>query len=194
MKEHKRVWFLTSNKGKFREAAAVAAVSGLKLRMLAAPKIEIQSDSLSQIAAYAVEEAANRLGISVVAEDSGLFIDELKGFPGPYSSDIYKRLGMKGILKLMENVPHRNAKFLSVAAFCEPQSSPRFFTGSVAGNIGSRPQGIGGFGFDPIFKPAKGNGRTFAQMTVNEKNKFSHRAAAFRKLSKWLLASQVHLL
>jgi len=65
VKEHKRVWFLTSNKGKFREAAAVAAVSGLKLRMLASPKIEIQSDSLSEIAAYAVEEAAKRLGISL---------------------------------------------------------------------------------------------------------------------------------
>jgi len=193
VKEHKRVWFLTSNKGKFREAAAVAAVSGLKLRMLVAPKIEIQSDSLSEIASYAVEEAANRLGIPIVAEDAGLFIDALKGFPGPYSSDIYKRLGIKGILKLMENVPHRNAKFLSVAAFCEPQSRPRFFTGSVAGNIGSHSQGIGGFGFDPIFKPVKGNGRTFAQMTVREKNKFSHRAVAFKKLCKWLLAAQVHL-
>ena len=193
MKEHKRVWFLTSNKGKFREAAAVAAVSGLKLRMLVASKIEIQSDSLSEIASYAVEEAANRLKISVVAEDAGLFIDELKGFPGPYSSDVYKRLGANGILKLMENFPHRNAKFLSVAAFCEPQSRPRCFTGSVAGHIGSRPQGIGGFGFDPIFIPIKGNGRTFAQMTVKEKNKFSHRAAAFRKLSEWLLAAQVHL-
>jgi len=193
VKEHKPVWFLTSNKGKFREAAAVAAASGLKLGMLDAPKIEIQSDSLHEIVSYAVEEAANRIGISVVAEDAGLFIDGLKGFPGPYSSDTYKRLGITGILKLMENVHQRNAKFLCVAAFCEPQSKPKCFAGSVAGHIGLHAQGIGGFGFDPIFIPAKGNGRTFAQMTVKEKNKFSHRAAAFGKFSKWLLAAQADL-
>jgi len=187
VRERRRVWFLTSNKGKFREAAGVAAASGLKLRMLAAPKIEIQSDSLSEIASYAAEEAANRLGIPVVAEDAGLFIDQLNGFPGPYSSDVFKRLGNEGILKLMEHLSHRNAKFSSVAAFCVPRSRPRCFIGSVAGRIHSRPRGTGGFGFDPIFIPSKGDGRTFAQMTLKEKNRLSHRAASFTKLSKWLL-------
>lgn len=193
MRERRQVWFLTSNRGKFREAAAVAAASGLRLRMLDAPKIEIQSDSLSEIASYAAKEAANRLGIPVVAEDAGLFIDALNRFPGPYSSDVFKRLGIKGILKLMENVPERNAEFLSVAAFCAPKSKPRSFVGKVAGHIDLRSRGGGGFGFDPIFIPIKGDGRTFAQMTVKEKNVFSHRAASFRKLLKWMLNARADL-
>ncbi|WP_455286438.1 non-canonical purine NTP pyrophosphatase, partial [[Eubacterium] cellulosolvens] len=81
MKDPRQVWFLTSNEGKFREAAAVAAASGVRLRMLAAKKIEIQSNSLKRIASYAAREAANRLGVAVVAEDAGLFIGALNGFP-----------------------------------------------------------------------------------------------------------------
>jgi XTP/dITP diphosphohydrolase len=169
------------------EAQAVARASGLRLQMLAAPKIEIQSENLSEIASYGAQEAANRLGISVVAEDAGLFIHKLGGFPGPYSSDVYKRLGNEGILKLMEGVSKRNAKFSSVAAFCAPARKPKCFAGNVFGHIGLSPEGAGGFGFDPIFIPNKGDGGTFAQMTVKEKNRFSHRAASFRKLSKWLL-------
>lgn len=187
MKERKQVWFLTSNKGKFREAQAAAKASGLRLQMLIASKIEIQSETLEEIASYAAEEAANRLGLPVVAEDAGLFIDKLNGFPGPYSSDVFKRLGNKGVLKLMETVSRRSARFSSVAAFCAPKSRARCFAGTVVGHIGLRPRGAGGFGFDPIFIPSKGDGRTFAQMTVKEKNRLSHRAVAFRKLSKWLL-------
>lgn len=190
MRERRRVWFLTSNKGKFREAAAVAAALGLRLQMLPAPKVEIQSDSLSEIASYAAEEAANRLRVPVVAEDAGLFVDQLNGFPGPYSSDVFKRLGIKGILKLLEDASDRKAKFSSVAAFCAPGGKTRYFVGTVTGHIGLHPHGTGGFGFDPIFIPIKGDGRTFAQMTVKEKNGLSHRAASFRKLSKWLLTKR----
>jgi XTP/dITP diphosphohydrolase len=186
VKEHKRIWFLTANKGKFREAQAVAVASRLRLRMLAAPKIEIQSGNLVEIASYGAQEAANRLGIPIIVEDAGLFISRLNGFPGPYSSDAFKRLGNDGILKLMQGVSKRNAKFSSAAALCTPSREPRCFVGNVFGCIGLRPEGSGGFGFDPIFIPNKGDGRTFAQMTVKEKNKLSHRAASFRKLSEWL--------
>jgi XTP/dITP diphosphohydrolase len=158
--------------------------------MLAAPKVEIQSDSLSEIASYAAEEAASRLGIPVVAEDAGLFVERLNGFPGPYSSDAFKRLGTKGILKLLEGVSERRAKFLSATAFSAPGGRTMCFVGSVTGHIGLRARGTGGFGFDPIFIPIKGDGRTLAQMTVKEKNRLSHRAASFRKFSKWLLTKR----
>ena len=190
MRDRKRVWFLTSNKGKFREAAAVAATSGLRLKMLAARKIEIQSDSLQTIASYAAQEAADRLGVPVIAEDAGLFINALRGFPGPYSSDIFKRLGTRGILKLMKSVSRRNAKFYSAVAYCAPGKRPKCFTGAVDGVIDVRPRGSGGFGFDPIFVPTKGDGRTLAQMSVGEKNRISHRAVSFRRLSRWMSASR----
>lgn len=186
MRDLKPAWFLTSNEGKFREAAAVAAASGLRLKMLAARKIEIQSDRLQEIASYAAQEAANRLGLAIITEDAGLFIDALNGFPGPYSSDVFRRLGTGGILKLMENIQKRKARFYSAVAYCAPHKKPKCFTGTVEGAIGLRPRGSGGFGFDPIFVPTKGDGRTFAQMNVREKNKISHRAASFRKLSRWM--------
>lgn len=190
MKGHRQVYFLTSNRSKYREAAAVASSAGLRLQMLPAKKIEIQSGSLQTIASYAAQEAANRLGVPVVAEDAGLFVEELQGFPGPYSSYVYERLGTKGILTLMRDISRRGAKFHSVAAFCRPHGNPKCFAGSVAGTIASDPQGTGGFGFDPIFIPRRGDGRTFAQMRVEEKNKISHRAASFRKLSRWLAGLQ----
>jgi XTP/dITP diphosphohydrolase len=142
----KQVYFLTSNKGKFREAATVAAASGILLRMLDRTKIEIQSDSLERIAGYAAEEAANRLGKAVVTEDAGLFIDVLGGFPGPYSSDVFKRLGIKGVLTLMEGIIRRRARFDSAVAFCSPRGSSFCFTGTVAGRISLHPRGTGGFG------------------------------------------------
>jgi len=190
VKGGKPIYFLTSNKGKFREAAAVAAASGLRLQMLATTKIEIQSDSLRRIASYAAEEAANRLGLSVIAEDAGLFVDELRGFPGPYSSDAFKRLGISGILTLMKNSSRRNASFRSAVAFCRPRGRPRYFTGAVAGTISLDARGTGGFGFDPIFIPRGSDGRTFAQMADEEKNRISHRAISFRRLSRWLVTLQ----
>lgn len=186
MKDPERIYFLTSNMGKYREAAAVAAASGLRLHMLTASKVEIQASSLQRIASYAAREAANRLEVNIVAEDAGLFVEKLHGFPGPYSSDAFKRLGTEGILKLMENISQRNAEFRSAVAFCKPCSKPRCFIGTVAGTINHNPRGTGGFGYDPIFIPVKGDGRTFAQMTVKEKNRISHRAESFRKLAQWL--------
>ena len=190
MRDRRQVYFLTSNKGKFNEAAAVAAAFGVRLLMRKSAKIEIQSDSLRRIASYAAQEAAKRLGVAVVAEDAGLFIEELHGFPGPYSSDVFKRLGNHGALKLMENITRRNASFHSAVAFCTPRGKAKCFTGAVVGRIGPEPRGTGGFGFDPIFIPKAGDGRTFAEMTNEEKNKISHRAVAFRKLSRWLSALQ----
>jgi XTP/dITP diphosphohydrolase len=190
VKDQRKVYFLTKNRGKFREAAAVAASMGLRLRMLAATKIEVQSDSLREIASYAAQEAANRLEVPVVAEDAGLFVDKLRGFPGPYSSDVFKRLGAPGILTLMSDVQQRGARFHSAVAFCCPHQKPRCFMGTVSGRINRAPRGTGGFGFDPIFVPTRGDGRTFAQMSVKEKNKISHRAASFRKLSRWLRKRQ----
>jgi len=191
VKDRRQVYFLTSNKDKFTEAAAVAEALGIRLRMLTATKIEIQSDSLQRIASYAAQEATNRLGVAVATEDAGLFIHGLHGFPGPYSSDVFKRVGTKGVLKLMKNMSRRNAEFCSAVAYCAPHGRPRCFTGAVRGRIGFHPRGAGGFGFDPIFIPFEGDGRTFAQMTEEEKNRISHRATSFRKFSRWLLARQI---
>ena len=150
-------------------------------------RLEIQSDSLEEIARRSVVEAWKEVGKPVVVEDAGLFIEALNGFPGPYSSYVYKTIGLNGILKLMEGVYMRRAKFLSAVAYMDADlTEPVCFVGEAGGRISHRIRGSKGFGFDPIFIPDEGDGRTFGEMETWEKNRLSHRSRAFRKLGEWL--------
>jgi XTP/dITP diphosphohydrolase len=121
----------------------------------------------------------------VVAEDAGFFVEALQGFPGPYSSYVYRKLGVEGILKLMKDVTERRAYFCSALAYSSGGHC-FCFEGKVRGTVSLSPRGARGFGFDPIFIPIDADGRTFAEMEVGEKNRFSHRAIAFRKFFEWL--------
>jgi XTP/dITP diphosphohydrolase len=118
-------------------------------------------------------------------EDSGIFVDALKGFPGPYSRYIHDTVGIGSIITLMENVENRAAHFRSVVAFGSSEEQPVCFVGKVEGKISLRKRGTGGFGYDPIFVPLEGDGRTFGEMTMEEKNRFSHRARALRLFAEW---------
>jgi len=180
------VYFLTENAGKYREASRLAARFGVKLGRLSFSKQEIQSNDLTEIAMHAARQAASEHGCNVVSEDAGFFVDALKGFPGPYSSYVYRTLGVGGILKLMEGVKNRRAFFKAAVAYCEPRQHAHCFTGGVGGTVSKKARGSGGFGFDPIFIPAGGEGRTFAEMSVDEKNALSHRSKAFGKFFLWL--------
>jgi XTP/dITP diphosphohydrolase len=150
-------------------------------------KLEIQSNNLAEIASFAAMDSARSKRHPVVSEDAGLFVNALAGFPGPYSSYVFKTLGTGGILKLMEKRGDRKAFFQASVAFCTPTSRPKCFTGFVQGRVSRRPRGTHGFGFDSIFIPNRGDGRTFAQMTTDEKNALSHRALAFARFSKWFV-------
>jgi XTP/dITP diphosphohydrolase len=166
----------------------VLAEHKIAVGMLRAKALEIQSDSLEEIAKTSVVDAFKRCNLPLIVEDAGLFIDALNGFPGPYAAYAYKTIGNKGLLKLMESIENRKARFHSVIAYHSAElKSPICFKGEVAGEI-TREERIGkresGFGFDPIFKPAKSN-KTFAEMTIVEKNKYSHRAQALRKFAEW---------
>jgi XTP/dITP diphosphohydrolase len=182
------VYFVTGNQGKFSEASLVASHFGIKFKHLRAEKREIQSGDIEEIACFAAREAAHATGRFVVAEDAGFFVNALAGFPGPYSSYVFKTLGTHGILKLMKTRWDRVAFFQASVAFCTPTTRPRSFTGRVYGRVGRKPKGTHGFGFDPIFIPSRGDGRSFAEMTTEEKNALSHRALAFAKFCKWFLA------
>jgi XTP/dITP diphosphohydrolase len=180
------VYFATANKGKYEEAAEVARGFGIRLKQLRFNKLEIQSDNLEEIASYAARHAANVTRRPVVAEDAGLFINALQGFPGPYSAYVYQTIGYEGILRLMNRTKTRSAHFQAVAAFCTPGNTPTCFSGVVNGVINLKARGSQGFGFDPIFMPLH-HTQTFAELTLNEKNRFSHRAKAFEKFFKWFV-------
>ena len=190
MKERKTtVYFATGNEGKYKEAARVADAFGIQLKHLKFNKLEIQSSSLQEIASYAARHAAGVTRRPVVAEDAGLFVNALQGFPGPYSSYVLETIGYQGILRLMNRVKTRDAHFQAVVAFCRPGKSPACFLGVVKGVINRKAKGSQGFGFDPIFIPHRLS-QTFAELDVDQKNRLSHRAQAFAKFFRWYAKSR----
>jgi len=183
---NRTVYFATSNRGKYAEAAILAANFGVSLKRLNVKKPEIQDDKLENIASFAASHLAETRHCCVVSEDAGFFVHALNGFPGPYSAQAYRQIGVAGVLKLMRGIVKRTAQFKAAVAYATPGKLVKCFTGIVDGTVSVRPRGKHGFGFDPIFIPYAGEGRTFAEMTVEEKNSFSHRAQAFAKFCKWL--------
>ena len=181
----KVAYFVTSNVHKFQEARRILSEYRLATAKLKVEAVEIQDDSLENIAKISAMDAVKNCGLPVFVEDAGLFVDSLKGFPGPYSKYVYNTVGLKGILKLMKDVTDRRAHFKSVVAFATPNEQPVCFVGKVEGTISVQERGTLGFGYDPIFMPLAGDGRTFAEMTTTEKNRYSHRGNALRKFGEW---------
>ena len=184
--KNKIAYFVTSNFHKFHEAKMVLSEYKITTAMLRIEAIEIQDDILENIAKYSVQDAVKNCGLPVFVEDSGLFIEALDGFPGPYSKYVYTKIGLKGILKLMDNITDRTAYFQSVIAFGSPDVKPVCFVGLIKGKLTLLKRGISGFGYDPIFAPEECNGRTFAEMTRLEKNSVSHRSKAIKKFAEWI--------
>lgn len=181
----KVAYFVTSNINKFQEARRVLSEYKIATAKLKVGAIEIQDDSLENIAKASALDAVKNCGLPIFVEDAGLFVEALNGFPGPYSAYVYRTVGTKSILKLMKNIKNRSAHFQSVIAFSSSEEQPTCFHGRVKGKISSQERGTSGFGYDPIFEPSKGDGRTFAEMTTTEKNQYSHRAEALRKFAEW---------
>ncbi|MCS7136819.1 MAG: non-canonical purine NTP pyrophosphatase, partial [Candidatus Caldarchaeum sp.] len=154
-----RLTFVTSNKHKAEEVAELFRMHGVALNLHFSKTIEIQSENLAEIALFSAIQAFNQLGGPVFVEDAGLFVEELNGFPGPYSSYVYKTLGLEKFLKLIGE--DRRAVFRSVICVYGFEDGPRFFVGSVKGRIAWEPRGRHGFGYDPVFIP-DGSTKTLA--------------------------------
>ncbi len=144
---------------------------------------EIQADETSEISADSARKLAPFIESPFFLEDTGLYIDSLNGFPGPYSSFVSKKIGNRGIIRLMEGMG-RSARFVTVITLCANGAFHQF-TGTLEGKISLEIRGEGGFGFDPIFVPS-GEGRTLAEMTIDEKNSISHRSMALEQLVSFL--------
>jgi len=184
----KTAFFATGNINKFNEARSILSPYGFAVALLRVKGHEIQSDNLKEIAQASAINAYKQSSLPIFVEDAGLFIDALGGFPGPYAAYVYKTIHNSGILRLMEDVKDRRAKFWSVIAYCdETLCEPKCFEGESNGEITlteRKQSGKAAFGFDPIFQPA-GSSMSFAEMTIEEKNGFSHRAKAIRKFAEW---------
>lgn len=189
----KVVFFATHNIHKFNEACAILSEFNIVVIMLRIKNKELQSDSLTEIAQTSAVEIFKKYSVPILVEDSGLFIESLNGFPGPYAAYVYRTIGNSGLITLMKKIENRKAVFKSSIVFCNSnKNEPNLFEGEVVGEIVSEQlnnKSFRGFGFDPIFQP-DGNSKLFAEMSIHEKNLVSHRAIAFRKFARWYSQTQ----
>jgi len=171
--------FASSNKHKYIEAKEILAPFGIKLKFFKFSAVEIQSDSLLEIARQKALDAYSKCKKPVIIEDDGIFVHSLGGFPGPYSSYVYDTIGNLGVVRLVKK--DRKAKFCAIISYCDKSRKPIQFEGVVPGSIPKRPRGKG-WGYDPIFVP-RGKNQTYGEMT--EKNELSHRSRALQKFARW---------
>jgi XTP/dITP diphosphohydrolase len=179
------VLFASSNRNKFEEVNSVLFSAGIIVEYHNILILEIQSNSLKQIAEEKSKAAYSKLSRPVLVEDDGLFIDYLNGFPGQYSAYVYKTIGNSGIQKLLEGIPIRCASFISVFAFYDGKNSYSFL-GKTHGRISTVIR-KGGWGFDGVFIPDSSDS-TFGELQQLEKKEiFSHRTKALNKFKRWYL-------
>ena len=184
MPESYDVLFASSNMHKYEEAEKILAEFGIKLGFFQTELVEIQDDSLSEIALKKGIDAYAKCKKPVIVEDDGLFIDSLSGFPGPFSSYVFKTIGNDGILKLTGDI--RSAVFVSIFIFRSAKWSNKFES-KVVGTISKNIQGKG-WGYDPIFIP-ENQTKTYAELA--DKNRLSHRYESLKKFANaWIKNKQ----
>ncbi|MBI2646974.1 non-canonical purine NTP pyrophosphatase [Candidatus Woesearchaeota archaeon] len=151
--EHKLIInFVTTNNNKVKEFRQILEPE-IKVNHIKIYYPELRSDEPEEIARLSSEMLANKLKKPVIVEDSGLFIKALNDFPGTCSAYIHKRIGLQGIIKLMEDIKDRECTYKSAVAYCEPRKKPISFLGEEKGTIADKIKGSFGFGHDPIFIP-----------------------------------------
>jgi XTP/dITP diphosphohydrolase len=175
------VAFVSTNQNKYLEVQSILAAHRISVDFEQINLVEVQSDSLEEIAREKAKNAFLHFKRPVIVEDDGLFIDALNGFPGQYSSHAFKTIGNEGILKLLTGSEDRSASFRSLIAFHDGERLS-ISEGRVNGKI-SEKRTEGGWGYDPIFIPA-GASLTFAQLK-EEKNEYSHRKKALDNFARW---------
>jgi XTP/dITP diphosphohydrolase len=180
----------TANPDKAREISDLLSSHQLLPRPASVPEISETGTTLSENALLKARVLVAATGEPAVADDTGLEVDALDGAPGLYSARFAGEHAsyadnVAKLLRALDGVPpgRRGARFRTVAVAAWPGGRHEEAEGIVAGTIALTPRGHGGFGYDPIFVPDEGDGRTFAEMTAGEKHAISHRGRAFISLA-----------
>lgn len=184
----------TANPDKAAEIRAIfSELGGIELleRPTEIPDVEETGTTLVENARLKAVALSTATGLVAIADDTGLLVDALGGEPGVYSAryageDASYQDNCDKLLKELEGIENRHARFQTVAFVSFPDGHEFFVDGEVLGSIGGEARGEGGFGYDPLFIPEEGDGRSFAEMTAHEKQSLSHRARAFRALAEEL--------
>lgn len=191
-----RVVVATRNRGKLRELVPLFAELKLGFELVTidelAPHAELREDedTFEGNALAKARQAAAATGLPALADDSGLEVDALGGAPGVYSAR-YAGVGATDeannakLIAAMRDVPpeQRGVRYRCVAAFADPARGIELWrAGACEGRLLEAPRGTGGFGYDPFFFLPALNA-TMSEIPIDQKNRLSHRAAAFRALA-----------
>jgi XTP/dITP diphosphohydrolase len=199
---HEKILAATTNRGKLREitqalegsSVELLTLDDLGLTVLASEKGSTFLDNAREKALF----YSRPTGHLTLAEDSGLEVEYLGGAPGIYSArfsgpEADDAHNVAKVLKLMEGIPEekRRARFVCCLVLCRGEKIMTEISGTADGRISTEPRGRNGFGYDPIFffPPL---GRTFAELTPEEKNRVSHRGQAMRQLRDYLSQTFPH--
>jgi len=204
----RRILIATSNAGKLRDFAGAAAPHGIEIEAIpgfaSLPAVVEDGLTFEENARKKAEEySRHAAGEIVVADDSGLEVDALNGAPGVHSAryaapdlfDVQPHLADENtdddannarVLRELRNVPpeRRTGRFVCVLAAARDGQTLATFRGTAEGVILDAPRGMGGFGYDPLFYFPQIQ-KTFAELSAEEKARYSHRGAAFRAFLEW---------
>jgi len=180
-----KLYFATGNTHKLEEARAVLSDYAITVEQLDDKGHEAKEATIQDVARTAAQRLAEKHKKPVIVDDTGVFFEAYKNFPGAHPRLMFELLGYKGLMKLLGE--RREAYFLCCVACCMPGKKPVLFEGRLDGRIAKKPADLRKdvMPYERIFVP-KGMKKTISALTRVEKNKISHRAAAFRKLGEYL--------
>ena len=168
------ILFITGNKEKIAIAKAALEPLNIEVKPLKIDCPEIQEDDNEKIAIASAKCASDFTKSNVVKVDSGLFIEALSGFPGPYAEYVERKLDAQDILKMLAGKPNRTAYYKEVLAYCEYGKEPIAFTTHTYGKIDTELSGTDGYNFDRIFI-CDGDDKTMAHFSQRQRaKKYSH--------------------
>ena len=190
-----KVLFASKNKGKVREVKKILGSAGIEVMSLAdfedVPDVVEDKETFLENSKKKAKEIYEIFRIPVIADDSGLAVDQLDGRPGVYSAryageDATDSDNNAKLLSELKGLPSpHKAKFISLAVYYDGINY-KYAEGELKGEIILEPRGNNGFGYDPVFIP-EGYKNTLAEFSLEGKNRISHRSKAFTKLKTMIL-------
>ena len=163
-----KITLVTGNWAKLLNTKNKLKPYGIDVDNIKMDTIEIQADTAEEVAAYSAKYAADLLQKDVLKIDSGLYVDCLNGFPGPYTHYCEDTIGNKGLLKMMKGEKNRKAELREALAYCQPGKEPVIFSSTTKGTIALRESGKFGWSWDFVFIP-DGKDKTLGHFEDDER-------------------------
>ncbi len=180
-----KLFYITGNEGKFKETKLIVP----EIEQLNIDLPEIQEVDPKKIIEAKLVEAQRHQSGNFIVDDASLYLDAIPGLPGPLIRWFMKTIGNDGLFQIAKRFGNFSAKAVVIVGYLNSTRDIQYFEGEIPGQI-VEPRGANGFGWDTIFQP-DGYTETFAEMSIEEKNRISHRRLALNKLREYLITEKL---